>query len=379
MGTRSRAERRQNVRDRRKRTYLIAGGVAVCVAVLGGLALFASADDGASRAEKRSAEANAADVAEFETFAAEETSATASGGTPSTATVGAANAVPVEVPTLTGLPIEEAAILVKAAGLGLTRVGTPPGESPTGTVLAQHPEAGVRVDPGTVVELVWADPDAAAASVARQRGGPVVCLDPGHQAAANMDPEPIGPGASETKEKVTAGVTGVRSGTPEHEIVLAIALKVKRRLEDAGVGVVMTRSTANVDISNAARAQVANEAGADLFVRIHAEGSTNAGHHGISTLYPAGNDWVAPIAEQSLRAAALVHRETIRATGANDRSIICRADVAGFNWATVPSVLVETGFLTNPAEDKMLNDPAYQDTLADGIARGVLTYLGVAE
>ena len=74
-----------------------------------------------------------------------------------------------------------------------------------------------------------------------------------------------------------------------------------------------------------------------------------------------------------------MHRETIRATGANDRSIIGRADVAGFNWATVPSVPVETGFLTNPAEDKMLNDPAYQDTLADGIACGVLTYLGVAE
>jgi N-acetylmuramoyl-L-alanine amidase len=379
MGTRSRAERRQNVRDRRKRTYLIAGGVAVCAAVLGGLALFAFAGAGASSAEKRSAEANAADVAAFETFAAGETSATASDGAPSTATVGAANAVPVEVPTLTGLPIEEAAILVKAAGLGLTRVGTPPGESVSGTVLAQHPEAGVRVDPGTVVELVWADPDATAASVARQRSGPVVCLDPGHQATANTDPEPIGPGASETKDKVTAGATGARSGTPEHEIVLAIALKVKRRLEDAGVAVVMTRSTASVDISNAARARVANEAGADLFVRIHADGSTNAGHHGISTLYPAGNDWVAPIAERSLLAAALVHRETIRATGANDRSIIGRADIAGFNHATVPSVLVETGFLTNPAEDKMLNDPAYQDTLAEGIARGVLTYLGVAE
>jgi N-acetylmuramoyl-L-alanine amidase len=379
MGTRSRAERRQNVRDRRKRTYLIAGGVAVCAAVLGGLALLGLGGSGASRVEERAAEANAADVAAFETFAAEETSVTASDRAPSTATAGAANAVPVEVPTLTGLAIEEAAILVKAAGLGLTRVGTPPGESATGTVLAQHPEAGVRVDPGTVVELVWADPQATAASAARQTGGPVVCLDPGHQAVANTGPEPIGPGASETKPKVTNGATGVRSGTPEHEVALAIALKVKRRLEAAGVAVVMTRSAASVDISNAARARVANESGADLFVRIHADGSTNAGHHGVTTLYPAGNEWVAPIAERSLRAAALVHRETIRATGANDRSIIGRGDIAGFNWATVPSVLVETGFLTNPAEDRMLNDPAYQDTLASGIARGVLIYLGVSE
>jgi len=380
MGKRSRAERRQSVRNRRKRTYLIVGVVAVCAAVLGVVALLAFAGAGASSAEERSAEINAADVAAFEAFASTEATAAAlAEGAPTTATAGAASAVPVEMPTLTGLPIDEAAILVKAAGLGLTRVGTPPGESATGTVLAQHPEAGVRVDPGTVVELVWANPEATVASAARQAGGPVVCLDPGHQAAANSDPEPIGPGASETKAKVTGGATGVRTGTPEHEIVLAIALKVKQRLEAAGVAVVMTRSAASVDISNAARAGVANEAGADLFVRIHADASTNASDHGVTTLYPAGNDWVTPIARQSLRAAALVHRETIRATGANDRSIIGRADIAGFNWATVPSVLVETGFLSNPAEDRMLNDPAYQDTLADGIARGVLTYLGVTE
>jgi len=380
MGKRSRAERRQHVRDRRKRTYLIAGVVAVCATVLGVVALLAFVGAGVSGAEERFAEDNAADVAAFEAFASAETTAAAvAEGAPTTATAGAASAVPVEIPTLTGLPIDEAAILVKAAGLGLTRVGTPPGESATGTVLAQHPEAGVRVDPGTVVELVWADPDATAASAARQAGGPVVCLDPGHQAAANGDPEPIGPGSNETKDKVSGGATGVRTGTPEHEIVLAIALKVKQRLEAAGVAVVMTRTTGNVDISNAARAQLANEARADLFVRLHADGSTNASVNGISTLYPAGNDWVAPIAERSLRAAALVHRETIRATSANDRSIIGRADIAGFNHATVPSVLVETGFLSNPTEDRMLNDPAYQDTLADGIARGVLIYLGVTE
>lgn len=381
MGKRSRAERRQHVRDRRKRTYLIVGVVAVCAAVLGVVALLAFAGAGASSAEERFAEDNAADVAAFEAFASAEATAAAAAaeGAPTTATAGAASAVPVEIPTLTGLPIDEAAILVKAAGLGLTRVGTPPGESATGTVLAQNPEAGVRVDPGTVGELVWADPDATAASAARQAGGPVVCLDPGHQAAANSDPEPIGPGASETKAKVSGGATGVRTGTPEHEIVLAIALKVKQRLEAAGVAVVMTRTTGSVDISNAARAQLANEARADLFVRLHADGSTNASVNGVSTLYPAGNDWVAPIAERSLRAAALVHRETIRATGANDRSIIGHADIAGFNWAAVPSVLVETGFLTNPAEDRMLNDPAYQDTLADGIAHGVLAYLGVTE
>ena len=139
----------------------------------------------------------------------------------------------------------------------------------------------------------------------------------------------------------------------------------------------MTRTTAAVDISNAQRAQVANDSGADLFLRVHADSNTNADVSGISTLYPAGNDWVAPIREESLRAAGIVHGQMIASTGANDRGINARADLSGFNWATVPSVLVETGFLSNPAEDKLLASEAYQDKLADGITRGVLEYLGV--
>jgi len=54
-----------------------------------------------------------------------------------------------------------------------------------------------------------------------------------------------------------------------------------------------------------------------------------------------------------------------------------RADLSGFNYCRVPAILVETGFLSNPVDDRQLADPAYQDTLADGIARGVLEYLEV--
>ncbi|MDZ4180965.1 MAG: N-acetylmuramoyl-L-alanine amidase, partial [Coriobacteriia bacterium] len=98
---------------------------------------------------------------------------------------------------------------------------------------------------------------------------------------------------------------------------------------------------------------------------------------GISTLAPAGNDWVAPIEVESARAAGIVHREMLASTGAADRGVVKRADLSGFNYAVVPSILVETGFLSNPVDDRQLADPAYQDKLADGIARGVLAYLGV--
>ncbi len=160
-------------------------------------------------------------------------------------------------------------------------------------------------------------------------------------------------------------------------MALAVSLKVKERLERYGVTVVMTRTTANVDISNAQRARLASDAGADLLLRVHADSSTNAGVRGISTLYPGGNDWVAPISAESLRAAGLVQREMLASTGAQDRSLSERSDIAGFNWATVPSILVEVGFMSNPAEDKLLSDASYQGKIADGITRGVLEYLGV--
>ncbi len=372
MAKRSRTERLEKVRDRRKRLAMGFGAAALAaiavIALVVGVSL-RPADRAA--AESASATGAAADV---------DAVALSAGSTTATATTATASArLPVEVPTLVGMQIEEAAMLLRAADLAVTRVGTPVGEMTPGLVLDQSPAAGERLTPGAVVTLTFADPEAVAATGTPRPEGPVVCIDPGHQAEGNADPEPIGPGATETKAKVTGGGTGVTTRVREHELNLAISLKVRERLERYGVTVVMTRTTANVDISNAQRAQVANNAGADLFLRIHADSSTNASVSGVSTLYPGGNDWVAPIREPSLRAAGIIQREVLASTGATDRSLSERADLSGFNWATVPSVLVETGFLSNPAEDKLLVDDAYQDKLADGIARGVLEYLGVTE
>ncbi|MRR13292.1 N-acetylmuramoyl-L-alanine amidase [bacterium] len=251
-------------------------------------------------------------------------------------------------------------------------------------VLSQEPAAGQRVTPDTPVQLIYADTAAAAAAAASATGagngaGFVVCIDPGHQAQANSGKEPVGPGATELKAKVTGGAVGVVTRQAEHALVLVLANKVKERLERYGVTVVMTRTTGSVDISNSQRAAVANQSGADLFLRLHADSNTNADVRGVSTLYPAGNDWVAPIEQESLRAAGMIHKQLLASTAANDRGVVDRADLAGFNYSQVPAVLVETGFLSNPVDDRQLADGEYQDTLADAIARGVLQYLGVTD
>ncbi len=370
MRKRSRAERREKARTERKRIAL--GATAAALALIAVAALATGISMRASSTSEAATAADAAVLGAETTASAAPTALTAASNTTATA-------LPVEVPALTGMQIAEAEVLLKAAGLALTRVRTPAGDVAPGWVLDQRPAPGERVQPGSVVTLTFADPSATEATNTPRPAGFVVCIDPGHQGTGNTDPEPVGPGAKETKPKVSSGATGVITRVPEHEIALAISLKVRDRLERYGVTVVMTRTTANVDISNAQRAQVANSAAANLFLRIHADSSTNASVHGVSTLYPGGNEWVAPISQRSLKAASAIQREMLRSTGAADRSLAERADIAGFNWATVPSVLVEAGFLSNPAEDKKLSDPTYQDKLADGIARGVLEYLGVTE
>jgi len=205
--------------------------------------------------------------------------------------------------------------------------------------------------------------------------GKIVVIDPGHQRRANLEREPIGPGAKETKEKVRGGATGVNSRIPEYEVVLEISKSLESVLETYGIKVVMLRETHDVNISNAERAEIANSFNADLFIRIHADGDLNPQRNGISTLYPASNKWTAPIYEESLKAARIVQKSMIETTGRKDNGIVERNDISGFNWSKVPVILIETGFLTNPEDDRLLNDTNYQNLLASGIGKGIVEYL----
>ena len=204
-------------------------------------------------------------------------------------------------------------------------------------------------------------------------------IDPGHQARGDSSTEPVGPGSSEKKAKVSSGTAGVATGIPESELVLAVSLKLRDALDAHGIQVVMTRTTQDVNMSNIQRAQIANEAGADLFVRIHADGADNSATAGIHVLYPASIEgWTDDIAAASKTAAAIAQKELIAATDAKDRGIDARSDMTGFNWCDVPVILPEIGFMTNPAEDRLLATPAYQDKIVQGLTRAILSFLGVS-
>ena len=218
-----------------------------------------------------------------------------------------------------------------------------------------------------------------AAGAARAGTAPVVVIDPGHDARANLATEPIGPGSSARKIKDGGGTHGVVTGVREPDLTLEVSLRLRRLLRAAGVRVVMTRTrTSGASMGNIVRARIANDAGAALFLRVHADGASSASARGTHTLTPAlRRGWTDDVYASSRRAAALVQTELVRTLGFPNRGIQERSDFTGFNWADVPVILVEMGFMTNPTEDRALALPTVRQRAALGLCRGTLRFLGL--
>jgi len=204
----------------------------------------------------------------------------------------------------------------------------------------------------------------------------LICLDPGHGTppAIGQQLEPIGPGSKEMKIKDGGGAPG------EAAVALAIAKRARKLLGARGYRVAMTRTGTTIRLGNGngniARARFCNRRHAALMVRIHADGSSDRSLHGVSTLVPAWHrGWTDDIYRPSLRAGRAMAKAVVRATGAADHGIVQRSDLTGFNWADVPVVLVEAGFLSNPTEQRRLKTGAYQQRVARGLTRGVAGFV----
>ena len=102
-----------------------------------------------------------------------------------------------------------------------------------------------------------------------------VCIDAGHQRYGISEKEPNGPGSDVMKAKLTSGTRGVSTKTPEYQLNLDISLLLEKELLARGYNVVMIRRDNDCPLSNAERALLANDSGADIFIRIHANGSEN--------------------------------------------------------------------------------------------------------
>jgi N-acetylmuramoyl-L-alanine amidase len=183
--------------------------------------------------------------------------------------------------------------------------------------------------------------------------GRVVVLDPGH---GGRDPGAIGP-------------TDLR----EKDVCLAIALEAARLLRAEGAEVILTRSSdRSVELDR--RAEIANQAAADVFVSIHSNANVDRAKHGISTYwwpYPDGASPGQVAARQSLAQAlqaALVGELRRQDLGLYQaRFVVLRA-------TQMPSALVEVCFISNPEEERLLADRDFQDRAAAAIAGGIKAY-----
>jgi N-acetylmuramoyl-L-alanine amidase len=204
----------------------------------------------------------------------------------------------------------------------------------------------------------------------------LICIDPGHGTppAIGAQTEPIGPGSHVYKIKDGGGAAG------EAPVALAIAKRLRTQLLARGYRVAMTRTGPTIHLGdgdgNVARAKFCNRRRAALMVRIHADGSPDRSLHGISTLVPAWHKgWTDDIYTPSLRAGRDVQKAVVASTGALNRGIVRRSDLTGFNWANVPAILVETGFLTNPGDSHLLHTASYQQRVAKGLTNGIAAFV----
>ncbi len=208
----------------------------------------------------------------------------------------------------------------------------------------------------------------------------LVCIDAGHQEHGSSELEPNGPGSSTMKARVASGTRGTTTGLYEYELNLQVSLKLQEELESRGYAVLMVRTENDVDLSNAERSEIANEAEADAFVRIHANGSENSSASGAMTIcMTPSNPYNGALYERSRALADAVLEGLTAATGAADNGVWETDTMTGINWSEVPVTIVEMGYMTNPDEDQLMASEDYQWQLASGIADGIDAFFAAQE
>lgn len=187
----------------------------------------------------------------------------------------------------------------------------------------------------------------------------IIVLDPGHGGTAKL-------GGSSPNNAVSRP-----RGLLEKHLTLAVARRAKAALQAAGHAVWLTREE-DVNVALSARAGLAARKRADVFVSIHFNGWTTPTAQGTETFSWPG----APSRSERLSRAVLA--EAVKATGHRNRG--AKTETFGVidparHLAITAACLVELSFITDPAEDARLDDPAYLQRLGEAIAAGCEAYL----
>ena len=203
-----------------------------------------------------------------------------------------------------------------------------------------------------------------------------IAIDPGHQQTGDSTTEPLGPGSSTMKAKCTTGTRGVSTKVMEYALTLTVALKLRTELQNRGYDVYMTRTTNDVKISNATRAKNASASGANIYIRLHAnDAGTATGTRGaLAMITTSKNQWTGSMYTKNKKLANCVLTKYCASTGFTNRGVSETDQMAGNNWSSIPTMILEMGYLSNAAEDAAMNTTSTQDKMVKGIANGIDDY-----
>lgn len=205
--------------------------------------------------------------------------------------------------------------------------------------------------------------------------GHTVAIDAGHQAKANAEKEPIGPDSDTMKAKMPEGSVGVASGVRECDLTLTVAQKLEKELKNRGYHVVMIREGNDVNLSNAERAMIANKSEAEIFIRLHANSMDNSGVYGaLAMCMTAQNPYNAGLHAKSYTLSKKIIDQICAQTGTKNRGVQEVDNSSVINWSEIPVSVVEMGFMSNPDEDRWMQNDGYQDKIVAGIAAAVDSY-----
>lgn len=203
-----------------------------------------------------------------------------------------------------------------------------------------------------------------------------IVIDPGHSSVVSGEMEPLGPGSVEMKAADSIGTQGVSTGVPEYELTLEVSQKLQSELTARGYNVLLTRNTNDIALSCAERAAIANENAADVFLRIHANGSEDQTVQGAMTIcITPQNPFYPALYPQSRALSDEILQALCSETGCENEGVWETDTMSGNNWSQVPATIVEMGYMTNPEEDLQLISEEYQDKIVQGIADGLDAYL----
>ena len=200
----------------------------------------------------------------------------------------------------------------------------------------------------------------------------IVIIDPANQTNPNVSQDPIGPGSEETKQGATSGYTGATFDSKEYELNLIYAEALKAELESRGYTVSLTRTENEVDLTNKARADIANSSGATTFIRIQMSYSSNTELTGVmAVIMPSDSPYNASLYGDSKELATRILQGMTAKTGAVNHGIYETDQYTTINWSQLPVAVINLGYLSNAQDEQNLMDENYRNDIVKGIADGL--------